>query len=147
MSPGEAMTIAGATFCNHNIWCYPGGQMTFNGPVECAGTYFFHWDTNGDQSANISGSPQTPNFNQGTPLSNANPLVLPIGAGTPTNNDPTNVEAIIEIPPSAAIAPQQIAYTSTNLVYDFNAASLIVSNWSNGTNRSSPKGNNFTVYL
>ena len=147
MSPGSAMAINGATFCNHNIWCYPSGQMTFNGPVEAAGNYFFAWDTNGDQSSNISSSPQTPNFNQGTPLSHANPLILPIGAGTSTNNNPTNVAAIIEIPPAGAAAPAQVAYTSTNLVYDFNAASLIVSNSATGTNRTVPLGNNFTVYL
>jgi type II secretory pathway pseudopilin PulG len=147
MSPGSAMSINGATFCNHNIWCYPGGQMTFNGVVEAAGNFTFHWDTNGDESGNITGSPLTPVYNEGTPISHVNPLVLPIGAGSPTNNNPTNVEAIINLPPAAAMAPQAIAYTLTNQVYDFNAASLIVSNWANGTNRSKPIGNNFTVYL
>lgn len=147
MSPGSAMTIQGATFCNENIWCYPGGQMTFNGSVEAAGSYYFAWDTNGDQSGNISGSPLTPVFNQGTPLSHANPLILPIGASSPTNNSSTNVEAIINIPPAGATAPQAIAYASTNQVYDFNAASLIISNALNGTNSSRQLGNPFTVYF
>lgn len=147
MSPGSAMTVNGSTFCNHNIWCYPSGQMTFNGPVEAAGNYLFAWDTNGDQASNISSSPATPNFNQGTPLSHANPLVIPIGASSPTNNSSTNVLAIIDIPPAGAIAPQSIAYTSTNQVYDFNAASLIISNASTGVNATRPTGNPFTIYF
>src|SRR5580698_9698031 len=36
MSPGSGMAVNGNTFCNENIWCYPGGQMTFNGSVEAA---------------------------------------------------------------------------------------------------------------
>lgn len=147
MSPGQPMGVNGTTFCNHNIWCYPGGQMTFNGPVEAAGLYSFAWDTNGDQASNITGSPATPSFNAGTPLSHVSPLILPIGANSSTNNNPTNVEAIINIPPAGIAAPQTNAYLTQNQVYDFNAASLIISNWATGTSRSQPAGNNFTVYL
>jgi len=150
MSPGDPMTINGTTFCNENIWCYPGGKMTFNGPVEAAGSYFFHWDTNGDQSSNISGSPTTPTFNDGTPLSHVDPLILPIGASgtnSATTNSAASVAAIINIPPSNLAAPQEIAYNSTNQVYLFNEVSLIVSNAAFGLNGAPPWTNPFTVYL
>lgn len=149
MSPGSAMSVNGSTFCNENIWCYPGAQMTFNGSVEAAGSYFFHWDTNGDESGNIASPAKTPVFNDGTPLSHVDPLVLPIGAGTDstTTNNSAAVEAIINIPPAADAAPQQAAYTQTNQVYDFNAASLIVSNCAYGVNGVKPWSNTFTVYF
>jgi len=136
MSPGSPMSINGSTFCNENIWCYPGGQMTFNGSVEAAGNYFFHWDTNGDESGNIASPATTPKFNDGTPLSHADPLVLPIGAGTDstTTNNSAAVEAIINIPPANDAAPQQIAYVTTNQVYLYNEVSLIVSNAAFGVN-------------
>jgi hypothetical protein len=150
MSPGSAMSINGSTFCNENIWCYPGGQMTFNGSVQAAGNYNFHWDTNGDESGNISGSPKTPIFNNGTPVSHADPLVLPIGAGANSSSSTNNssaVEAIINIPPASVAAPQSVAYVQTNQVYLYNEASLIVSNAAYGVNGWAPWSNPFTVYL
>ncbi|MGH7942590.1 MAG: hypothetical protein ACREFR_16125, partial [Limisphaerales bacterium] len=153
MSPGSSMTVNGNTFCNENIWCYPEGQMTFNGSVEAAGSYFFHWDTNGDQSSNIPGARNVtkPNFKDGAPLSHADPLILPIGAGgnsaSAITNTSASVEAIIEIPPAGVAAPQQIAYDSTNQVYLFNEASLIVSNAAFGINGAPPWTNPFTVYF
>src|SRR5580698_5687280 len=65
MSPGNVMVFTGPVFCNSNIWCYPGGGIDFESTVEAGGNYFFHWDTNGDQSANISSSPNPPIFNGG----------------------------------------------------------------------------------
>lgn len=149
MSPGSAMSVDGATFCNENIWCNPPAQMTFNGTVEAAGNYFFHWDTNGEQASNIPSSPKTPIFNAGTPLSHVDPLVLPIGAGndSTTTNNSAAVEAIINIPPAAAAAPQQIAYVTTNQVYLYNEVNLIVSNAVWGVNGVAPWSNPFTVYL
>jgi hypothetical protein len=81
------------------------------------------------------------------PESNVDPLVLPIGASSGTNDTSTNVQAIIEVPPAAVAAPQAAAYQTTNLVYDFNAATLVVSNWSWGVSGGAPWSNNFTVYL
>jgi hypothetical protein len=123
--------------------------MTFNGSVQAAGNYFFHWDTNGEQSSNIANPAKTPIFNDGTPLSHVDPLVLPIGAGTDstTTNNSAAVAAIINIPPASAAAPQQIAYVATNQVYLFNEVSLIVSNAAYGVNGWAPWSNPFTVYL
>ncbi len=149
MSPGSDMSVNGNTFCNENIWCYPGGQMTFSGSVEAAGTYFFHWDTNGDESGNIANPAKNPTFSDGTPLSHADPLILPIGGGgsSTSTNSSTSVEAIINIPPSSVAAPQEIAYNITNQVYLFNAVDLIVSNAAFGLNGAAPWTNPFTVYL
>ena len=151
MSPGAAMTISGATFCNGNIWCYPGGQMTFDGTVQAVGKYNFDWDTNGDQSSNIASPATTPIFNGGSPISGCTSLNIPIGATDTTNNTATNVEAIINIPPASVAAPQNVAYLESNQVYTYNEASLVVSNWNNGTNKLgggyTPRGNNFTVWF
>jgi hypothetical protein len=150
ISPGSSMSVNGSTFCNENIWCYPPAKITFNGSVEAAGNYFFHWDTNGEQSGNISSSPTKPTFNDGVALSHVDPLVLPIGAGansSSTTNNSSVVEAIINIPPASVAAPQQIAYVATNQVYLFNEASLIVSNAAFGLNGMAPWSNPFTVYL
>src|SRR5580698_1592675 len=67
ISPGSALTFTGPVFCNGNIWCYPSGQITFNDPVEAAQSYFFHWDTNGEQSGNIASPAREPAFNDGLP--------------------------------------------------------------------------------
>ncbi len=149
ISPGQAMEVNGTTFCNENIWCYPPALMTFNGSVEAAGNYSYHWDTNGEQAANISGSPTQPIFNDGQPISHVDPLVLPIGAGAGSTltNSSTSVEAIINIPPSTVAAPQQIAYEETNQVYLYNEVNLIVSNAAYGVNGAAPWTNPFSVYL
>jgi hypothetical protein len=150
IDPGAPMPITGAVFSNGSIWSGT-GNVTYNWTVEAAGQV----NTTGTDpfmtGKTDSGTPQANFLYTGTPVqpeSNVNPLVIPIGAtGGGTNNNSTNVEAIINIPPASVLAPQSIAYEPTNLTYDFNAASLIVSNWNWGSNGVAPWSNNFTVYL
>jgi hypothetical protein len=146
MAPGQAMTIGGKTFSNGNIWFDSGAQVTFNDTVTCAGTFNLHSDPNGDQTANVKASPTTPiyNFtgNGGQPLSHADAIVLPIGANCMTNNNATNVEAILQVPPPAYAPGTAAAYSTNGLVYCLNSADLIISN----TAAAATIGTNITVY-
>ncbi|HUA66482.1 MAG TPA: immunoglobulin domain-containing protein [Alphaproteobacteria bacterium] len=144
MSPGNAMTFTGPVFCNSNIWCYPAAELTFDNTVEAGGNYFFHWDTNGDQSANITDDPISPVFNYGQPTSHVQ-AIFPSSVFGPY---PTvNFESLINLPPDAQRAPQEIAYYTTNQIYLFNEVDLIVSNASYGINGLAPWTNPFIVYL
>ncbi len=151
IDPGGTMPIQGPVFSNGGIWSGT-GNVTYSKTVQAAGQVNV---SNTDPfCGNKTGTGGTPAANfllvstPPQPVSNVNPLILPIGASSGSNNNSaTNVEAIVNIPPPAVAAPLSIAYEPTNQVYDFNAASLLVSNVYYGTNGSVPWGNNFTVYL
>jgi hypothetical protein len=152
IDPGATMPIQGAVFSNGSIWSGT-ANVTYSSSstVEAAG------------QVNISGTDPflSGKTDSGTPLgnfqypgppaqpeSNVNPLLLPIGASSGTNSDSsTNVLAIIQVPPASVAAPASVAYETTNQVYDFNAATLVVSNWSWGVSGGAPWSNDFTVYL
>ena len=145
MAPGSAMTIGGKTYSNGNIWFDSTATVTFNDTVVCAGTFNLKPDPNGDQTGNANASPKTPTYNftgnGGKPLSGAPEIILPIGANSQTNNNATNVEAILQPPPSAYAPGSAAAYSTNGLVYMMNAADLIISNTANAINL----GTNSTV--
>ena len=142
LSPGQAMTMNGKTFVNGNIWMYPQATMTFNDTV--AATLLVTNDDNPNDQQNLT-SYITPiyNFkaNGGKALSLATPVTMPLNG---TNNNPTNVEAILNLPPAAFAAPNSAAYAVSNQVYLYNKCDLIVSNAAYATNATI--GTNFTVY-
>jgi type II secretory pathway pseudopilin PulG len=147
IDPGATMPIGGPVFSNQGIWSGT-PNVTYSSIVEAAGQV----NTTGTDpfcsSKTDTGTPQANFLYTSTPAqpeSNVNPLILPIGTGG--NNGSTNVEAIVNLPPSIVAAPNALAYQQTNQVYAFNAASLIVSNWYYGTNGVPSWSNNFTVYL
>lgn len=148
IDPGNTMPIGGPVFCNASIWSGT-PNVTYSSTVEAVGQVNSGGTDPFMSGKTDSGTPQG-NFQYSgpppQPESNVNPLVLPIGAAE-TNNSATNIEAIINIPPPSVAAPLEIAYETTNQVYTFNEASLIVSNWYYGTNGVSPWRNNFTVYV
>lgn len=152
IDPGASLPVQGAVFSNGGIWSGT-PNVTYNYTVEAAGQV----TTNGTDPF-VSGSAKTDSGSPRScflysssppqPESDCNPLHIPIGASdTSTNNNSTNVQAIIQIPPSFVRAPNSLAYEETNQVYDFNAASMIVSNWFWGTNGVAPWSNCYTVYL
>lgn len=150
IDPGASMPINGAVFSNGGIWSGT-ANVTYKSTVEAAGQVstnkYDPFVSNNAKSDN--GTPRANFQYTGTPAqpeSNVNPLIIPIGTSS-TNDTSTNVESIINIPPTNVCAPQTAAYYSTNLTYDFNGASLIVSNWYWGTNGVAPWSNNFTVYI
>jgi hypothetical protein len=149
IDPGHTMPIQGTVFSNGGIWSGT-ANVTYSKTVQAAGQVTITGTDPFCGNKTDAGTPQA-NFllasTPSQPVSNVNPLILPIGASNGTNNNATNVEAIVNIPPPSVAAPLNIAYEQTNQVYDFNAASLVVSNWYYGTNGVAPWSNNFTVYL
>jgi hypothetical protein len=149
IDPGAPMPIEGAVFSNGSIWSGT-GNVTYNSTVEAAGQVNISGTDPFLSGKTDSGTPQA-NFQYpgppAQPESNANPLLLPVGAASGTNNAATNVLAIIQVPPAAVAAPLSVAYETTNQVYDFNAATMVVSNWPWGVSGGTPWSNNFTVYL
>jgi hypothetical protein len=138
IAPGHPMDIVGPVFCNQNIW--EGSQFTtFESTVQAVGT-------NDTGAVDPFASPYTPQSGgptfvlagQPTPLNHA--LIMPIG--TSTNGDPTNVEAILNLPPAGLGAPNSAAYALSNQVYLYNESDLIISNAPWGTNGVAFNGNN-----
>ena len=136
------MPILGAVFSNGGIWsgtpnvAYSSAVWAVN-QVNTTGTDPFL------TSKTDSGTPAVNFTEAGQPVSG----VASVSVGVFNLLGTNNLEAILDLPPSEVSAPQPIAYYISNGVYAFNRASLIVSNWISGTNKSNPTGNNFQVYL
>lgn len=144
LNPGAGMTINGHVHSNQRIWATgasSGSPLTFSNSVDAAGTI------------SNTASPLDPRYPYrtgnvvyamaGMPIQAYTSLNLPIG-GT-TNNNPTNVLAILNVPPTAYAPPNFAAAYSTNgMIYFPNAVDLIVSNAVNGTNGTF--GTNISVY-
>jgi len=144
INPGAAMTVNGHVHSNNNIWATGSSSsapLTFSNEVEAA-----------EAATNVP-SPLDPTnrgragnvvyANPDSPLGFYSTLNLPIG-GT-TNNNPTNVLAILNLPPSSNAPPNYAnAYSTNGLVYFSNASDLIISNAFNGTNGTF--GTNISVF-
>ena len=144
INPSAAMTINGRVHSNGNIWATGNSSsvpLTFSSSVDAAGTISnlpspldpHNVGRNGNVVYSLSGQP-VPDYAS---------LSLPIGGST--NNNPTNVQAILEAPPLAFAQPNNSsAYSSNGLIYLANAADLIISNSSSGL--STALGTNLAVY-
>jgi hypothetical protein len=144
LSNGKPMTMNGKTFVNGNIWMYPQASMTFNGLVS-ATLLVTNADNPNDQQNLTSYTAPTYNYtdNGGKPLSKADSVSMPIGG---PNSNPTNIEAILNLPPVAVAVPADAGYAQSNQVYLYNKADLIISNSVSGTNGNSVWGTNLSVY-
>jgi hypothetical protein len=140
MAPGGTMPITGPVFCNASIWS-GSDNITYSSTVAAAGTnstgtidpFLISYTQSGTPAGNFTYPPTSQN----------NPLVMPIG----TNNDPSSVRAIVELPPAAYANGTAPAYSTNGLLYFCNEADLIVSNSAAGTNTLSPGGTNFFVFF
>ena len=142
VSPGGPMNINGKVWSNGNIWSSPSGTLTYYSTVDASGQIYYIRNPN-DPQGNGSSNNVVYNLTLNNPLANVDTLTLPIG--TSTNNNPTNVQAIIYPPPSTYAPPNySAAYGSNGIVYLENAADLIISNSINGTNGTS--GTNIAVF-
>ncbi len=144
INPGAAMTVNGHVHSNNNIFATgssSGSPLVFSNEVEAA-----QMATNVPSPLDPQNHGRSGNVvyaNPDTPLSDYTSLNLPIG-GT-TNNNPTNVLAILNLPPATNAPPNySSAYSTNGMVYFANAADLIISNAYNGTNGTS--GTNIVVY-
>jgi hypothetical protein len=133
IDPGQAMNVQGSVFCNDSIWAEGSAGLTFSSTVQAVGTVnTTTTDPFSDPSGTYTGS-GTPTFLLGgQPVPGCNSLNLPIG--TSTNSNPTNIEAIINLPQGSLGAPNPTAYAPSNQVYLFNESDLIISNASWGIN-------------
>jgi len=144
LSNGKPMVMNGKTFVNGNIWMYPQASMTFNGSV-MATLLVTNADDPNDQQNLTSYTTPTYNFtdNGGKPLSKANAVSLPIGG---PNSNPTNIEAILNLPPASVAVPNDAGYAQSNQVYLYNKADLIISNSATGIGTNSVWSTNLSVY-
>ena len=144
INPGAAMNVNGHVHSNNNIWltgASAGAPLTFSNEVDAAGTI------------SNTASPLDPRYpyrsgglvytTAGMPIEDYTSMNLPVG-GT-TNNNPTNVLAILNLPPASLAPPNYSAAYSTNgMVYLANAVDIIITNAYNGTNGT--MGTNIIAY-
>jgi len=139
VSPGQPMNIGGNVFCNATIWMWPYAAMVFSNNVDAAGVVTNHMQPYDQQS---SSGYVAPTYNlAGQPVSKVDSLTLPIG----TNNNPSAVEAIINLPSSTNGAPNAQAYTTNGQIYLFNESDIIISNAATGL--PGTKGTNITIWF
>jgi hypothetical protein len=151
INPGAGMLINGHVHSNGNIWATGSGttlttQLIFANSVDGAGTV-----SNVPSSLDPQNTGRSANMGNGnvayndpnSPLANYDTLTLPVGNST--NNNSTNVMAILYPPPTAFAQPDfSSAYSTNGMIYLENAVDLIITNASNGTNGTF--GTNITVY-
>ena len=144
LSNGQPMTMNGKTFVNGNIWMYPPAAMTFNGLV-AATLLVTNKDNPNDQQNLTTYTTPTYNFtdNGGKPLSHADSVSMPIGG---PNGNPTNIEAILNLPPTDVSVPNDAGYAPSNRIYTYNQADLIISNAVTGIGTNSVWVTNLSVY-
>jgi len=142
-SPGQPLTMNGKVHCNGTIWMCPQANAYFNNVVEAAGVVTNSDDPNDQQNLTFSSSYLHYTVN---PVSRCDRLNLPIN-GVATNSGPTNVETLFNLPATAIAVPSDAAYTTTNQVYLYNEADLIISNSSSGINGASQYGTNLSVFF
>ena len=136
INPGAGMNINGHVHSNDAIWATGNGSgssaLVFSNYVEAASGVFLQRSTN-DPSSPRTGNVVFTITNQ-NPLASANVLTMPIGAAT-GNNNPTNVTAVLNPPPSAYAPPNfSSAYQGTGSNYLANEADLVISNSVSATN-------------
>ena len=135
-SPGVSLIMNGKVHCNGTIWMYPQATATFNDAVE-ATVIVTNKDNPNDQQ-NLSSYVTPIHYNGGNPKSGVDTIAMPIGGGN------SNVEAIINLPPSGIAAPNTAAYYPTNQIYLYNECDLIISNSSSGI--AGAFGTNITIF-
>ena len=113
INPGPNMTVTGRVHGNQNINLQPVNTLTFLSHVTAAGQIIQNKHTNDPTVRNLSSSHVT--F-QGEHDANTSALTLPIG----TNNSPTAVQAIVEIPPDTedpnSLMGKQRLYNKADLI-------------------------------
>ncbi|HKQ36848.1 MAG TPA: hypothetical protein VJ063_02150, partial [Verrucomicrobiae bacterium] len=94
INPGPQMTVTGPVHCNANIYLQPGNVLTFNSDVTAAGD-IIHDKKPGDPLVRSGGTI----IYKAEHTSKVSSLNLPIG----TNNSPSTVRLIVEVPPPPAL--------------------------------------------
>jgi len=144
INPGASMTIKGRVHSNGNLWATgnsSGSPLIFSTTVDAAGTVSNLPSPLDPQNSSRSGNVTYNDPN--SPIPDYSSLTLPIGGST--NNNPTNVQAILAQPPANYAPPNYAnAYSTNGMIYVANAADLIISN--SATGLAGTAGTNITVY-
>ena len=142
VSPGEMMTINGSVWCNGNIWTSPSASLTYGSTVTACGQIYYTRNPN-DPQANGSKNNITFLDNTNNPTTNGAPLIVPLVGSA--DYSPTNMRAIINLPPAGWGPPNWgNAYSINGFAYDYNAVDLIISNSASAVNGT--YGTNINVY-
>jgi hypothetical protein len=142
IDPGATMFVNGPVWSNQGIWAGT-ANLTFNSTVSAVSNAC---TTSTDPFATgKTDSSAPPHFTlSGQPTSGNTPLVLPIAGAT--NSNPTNVEAILNIPPYPYNIGTAGGFSTNGQVFLANMADLIISNSASGIASANPTGTNITVY-
>jgi hypothetical protein len=141
IAAAQTLGIAGAVYSNAGLWS-GSTTITFNSTVSAVGLA-----TNSTADpfcAGYSGSGKSTYSIAGQPTSGNDTITMPIG----TNNNPSSVEAIVNIPPTTYQMGTAAAFTTNGMLYLANAADLFLTNAAYGTNFGSlmPLGNSMALY-
>jgi len=129
IDPGATMVVKGPVWSNAGLWAGT-ANLTFNDTVSAVNTA--DTSTIDPFCGNKTDSSAPPHFDlTGQPTSNNTRLTMPIGG---TNSNPTNVEAMLNIPPSTYAMGTSDAYSTNGLIFLANGADIIISNCVSGTN-------------
>ncbi len=141
IAAAQNLVITGPVWSNGGLWS-GSTTVTFQNAVSAVGVV-----------SNLAGNPFCSNYTgsgkstysmAGQPTSGNDRITMPIG----TNNDPTAIEALIDLPPANYALNTSAAFTTNGQIYFANGADLYLTNFSNGTNWGSLmiKGTNMILY-
>ncbi|MFZ0827418.1 MAG: hypothetical protein WAO02_08335 [Verrucomicrobiia bacterium] len=140
---GQALTMNGKVHCNGTIWMCPQALMTFNDLVEASVVVTNADDPSDQQNHTFNSSNLQYILTTNNPVSKADTLTMPIAGMSGAN--PTNIEVILNLPPTSIAGPNALAYVPTNQFYLYNECDLIISN--SGSGLVGASGTNITIFF
>jgi hypothetical protein len=124
INPGARMKVTGKVHSNANLYCAPVVGLEFQDTVGCVGRYYDTRNSNDPLYGSSKVEPVFDNTNSPTPFTSS--LALPIG----TNNSPSAVRSILEVPPSGedpnSLVGQQRFYNKADLVITVTSTNTVV---------------------
>ncbi len=143
IAAAQTLNIAGAVYSNAGLWS-GSTTITFNGTVSAVGLA-----TNSASDpfcSGYSGSGKSTYSVANQPTSGNDTITMPVGS----NNVPSTVEAIVNIPPPAYMMNTANAFSTNGYLYLANEADLYLTNCPSGTNwgwsGATPQGAPMALY-
>jgi len=141
IAAAQTLSITGPVFSNGGLWS-GSTTVTFNSYVSAVGIATN--TANNPFCSGYTGSGLSTYTMANQPTSGNDHLTMPIG----TNNNPSTIEALVNLPPSIYSMNTAAAYSTNGQLYFANEADLYLTNFPNGTNWGSlvPRGTNMILY-
>jgi hypothetical protein len=140
IAAAQTLNIVGPVYSNGGIWS-GSTHITFSSTVSAVGLATN--SANDPFCSGYSGSGLSTYTVAGQPTSGNDTLTMPVG----TNNNPSSVEAIVNIPPSAYALGTAAMFSTNGQLYLANKADLYLTNTPTGTNWNAvPTGTNLFLY-